>query len=131
MSNNKIALLTGGSRGLGRDMAVNLSKKGIDVIFTYHTNEAAANEVINEIEHNGQKAKAFQLDTSDVGQFDEFFTSLGAELISVWPDYLLLPLASDSDLSTPDPAHLDNSAEPANLGFHASMLLSTETQLVR
>lgn len=84
MSNNKIALLTGGSRGLGRDMAVNLSKKGIDVIFTYHTNEAAANEVLNEIEQNGQKAKAFQLDTSDVGQFDEFFTKLSTYLTSTY-----------------------------------------------
>ncbi|AWW00272.1 SDR family oxidoreductase [Arcticibacterium luteifluviistationis] len=84
MSINKIALLTGGSRGLGRDMAINLSKKGIDVIFTYHTNEAAANEVISEIEQNGQKAKAFQLDTSNVGQFDAFFTNLSAYLTSTY-----------------------------------------------
>ncbi|WP_341225459.1 SDR family oxidoreductase [uncultured Arcticibacterium sp.] len=82
MSNNKIALLTGGSRGLGRNMALNLSKEGIDVIFTYHSNEAAANEVLNEIEQNGQKAKAFQLDTSDVNQFDKFFSQLSTYLTS-------------------------------------------------
>lgn len=39
---NKIALVTGGSRGLGRDMAISLSKKGIDVILTYHTNQTDA-----------------------------------------------------------------------------------------
>ena len=39
MTQRKIALVTGGSRGLGRDMAISLAKKGIDVVFTYHSNE--------------------------------------------------------------------------------------------
>ena len=52
---NKIALITGGSRGLGRDMAINIAKKGIDIIFTYHANKSAAEEVIAEIEKIGQK----------------------------------------------------------------------------
>lgn len=80
MKKNKIALITGGSRGLGRDMALNLSKKGIDVLITYHTNQEAADEVIREIEKNGQKGKAFQLDTSKVKGFVDFFNSTSSYL---------------------------------------------------
>lgn len=80
MSNNKIALITGGSRGLGRDMAINLAKKGIDVIFTYHSNLAAAHEVVTEIEKLNQKAKAFQLDTANVKEFDDFFNNVATYL---------------------------------------------------
>ncbi|MHA7101867.1 SDR family oxidoreductase [Roseivirga pacifica] len=80
MTNTKIALVTGGSRGLGRDMAINIAKKGIDVVFTYHSNEKAAMEVESAIEALGQKAAAFQLDTSDVSSFDAFFTKVSAYL---------------------------------------------------
>ncbi|MCO6357523.1 SDR family oxidoreductase [Roseivirga pacifica] len=80
MTNTKIALVTGGSRGLGRDMAINIAKKGIDVVFTYHSNEKAAIEVEAAIEALGQKAAAFQLDTSDVSSFDAFFTKVSAYL---------------------------------------------------
>jgi len=80
MTNTKIALVTGGSRGLGRDMAINIAKKGIDVVFTYHSNEKAAMEVEAAIEALGQKAAAFQLDTSDVSSLDAFFTKVSAYL---------------------------------------------------
>lgn len=76
MNINKIALVTGGSRGLGRDMAIRLAEKGNDLIITYHTNLAAAQEVVSEIEKLGQTAKALQLDTSDIKSFDAFFTIL-------------------------------------------------------
>ena len=76
MTKNKIALITGGSRGLGRDMAINLAKKGIDVVFTYNSNKQKADEVVAEIESLGQKAAAFQLDTSNVQLFDNFFGQL-------------------------------------------------------
>jgi NAD(P)-dependent dehydrogenase (short-subunit alcohol dehydrogenase family) len=76
MNNNKIALVTGGSRGLGRDMAMSIAKKGIDVVLTYHSNEAAANEVVNNIIALGQKAKAFQLDTSNIKNFPNFVATL-------------------------------------------------------
>lgn len=82
MKKNKIALVTGGTRGLGRDMAINLSKKGIDVLVTYHTNQEAADEVVREIEKNGQKGKAFQLDTSKVKGFVDFFNSASSYLQS-------------------------------------------------
>ena len=69
---NKIALITGGSRGLGKNMAVAIAKKGIDVMLTYHTNKEAADEVVAEIESLGQKAVAFQLDTVIQSSFDNF-----------------------------------------------------------
>jgi len=77
---NKIALITGGSRGLGRNMAVAIAKKGIDVILTYHTNKEAADDVVAEIESLGQKAVAFQLDTSDTKSFDNFIKQATAYL---------------------------------------------------
>jgi len=77
---SKIALVTGGSRGLGRNMAINLAKKGIDVVFTYNSNKQKADEVVAEIQSLGQKALAFQLDTSNVKAFDEFFKQITASL---------------------------------------------------
>ncbi len=89
----KTALITGGSRGLGRDMAIKLAKKGIDVILTYHSNKLAAQEVVDEIENIGQKAKAFQLDTSNIKGFDIFFgemsTYLNNETSNTHFDYLI------------------------------------------
>ncbi len=69
----KIALVTGGSRGLGRDMALRLAEKGIDVILTYNSNSDAAAEVVKAIEATGRKAAALQLNTGDVSSFDAFF----------------------------------------------------------
>jgi NAD(P)-dependent dehydrogenase (short-subunit alcohol dehydrogenase family) len=79
-ANSKIALVTGGSRGLGRNMAINLAKKGIDVALTYNSNKAEADKVVAEIEAAGQKAVALQLNTSDVKSFDAFFTALKTAL---------------------------------------------------
>ncbi|MBC2845730.1 SDR family NAD(P)-dependent oxidoreductase [Winogradskyella flava] len=61
----KTAIITGGSRGLGRDMALNLAQHGIDIIFSYHSNITKANELIDEIKITGQDAKAFQFDAND------------------------------------------------------------------
>lgn len=69
---NKIALITGGSRGLGRNMAIALAKKGLDVVLTYNTNKEAADKVVAEIQSVGQNAFALQLDTSNVKTFDGF-----------------------------------------------------------
>lgn len=77
---NKIALITGGSRGLGQNMALAIAKKGLDVIITYNSNTEAANEVVTAIEAIGQKAKAFQLDTSNTKSFDGFVKELTAYL---------------------------------------------------
>lgn len=80
MSTTKIALVTGGSRGLGRDMAVSLAKKGLDVILTYNSNQAEAENVVAEIKSLGQDGQAFQLNTSDVRGFDAFIEKIVAYL---------------------------------------------------
>ncbi|NDV43423.1 SDR family NAD(P)-dependent oxidoreductase [Flagellimonas sediminis] len=72
MAKSKIALVTGGSRGLGENMAINLAKKGLDVVLTYQSNKVEADKTVQEIESLGQKAYALQLDVSQVGSFDVF-----------------------------------------------------------
>ena len=81
MSKNKIALVTGGSRGLGKDMALNIAKKGIDVIITYHSKKDEALAVVAAIEQSGQKAAALHLNAGDVKSFDAFFVHVKQLLI--------------------------------------------------
>lgn len=76
MNQSKIALVTGGSRGLGRDMALSLAKKGLDIILTYQTNKSAAEEVVSQIAGMGQKAISLQLDVSEYTQYEPFFKLL-------------------------------------------------------
>jgi len=78
MANNagKIALVTGGSRGLGKDAALQLAKKGFDIIITYQTKKEAADEVVTAIETIGQKAFAVQLDIASTAGFNEFTQSV-------------------------------------------------------
>jgi len=68
----KIALVTGGSRGLGKDMAIGIARKGIDVILTYRTKEEEANAVVQEIESLGQNAVALQLDMANFNSIGSF-----------------------------------------------------------
>lgn len=77
---NKTALITGGSRGLGRNMALAIAKKGIDVAITYHANQAEAEKTAEEVRALGQKAYIFQLDTRDIRQFDDFAAQLTGAL---------------------------------------------------
>lgn len=60
----KTAIITGGSRGLGRDMVINLAQNGVNIIFSYHSNIEKANEVIQEVDAFGQKAIAFPFDAN-------------------------------------------------------------------
>ena len=80
----KIALVTGGSRGLGKDMATSIAKKGIDVILTYRTFEAEAQQTVKEIEAIGQKAVALKLDMSDFNSLDNFVTQVKEILQANW-----------------------------------------------
>lgn len=77
---NKIALVTGGSRGLGKDMALQLAKKGFDVILTYQTKSESAQEVVNQIKDSGKKAFALQLDVANADSFDQFVGTLSSTL---------------------------------------------------
>jgi len=78
MSNNqnKIALVTGASRGLGKDSALQLAKKGFDIILTYQTKKEFADQVVKEIEALGKKAFALSLDISTTAGFDQFVTEV-------------------------------------------------------
>jgi NAD(P)-dependent dehydrogenase (short-subunit alcohol dehydrogenase family) len=68
----RIALVTGGSRGLGRSTVLALAARGVHSIFTYKSNRPAADEVVALAERAGVKASALQLDTGDVGAFAGF-----------------------------------------------------------
>jgi NAD(P)-dependent dehydrogenase (short-subunit alcohol dehydrogenase family) len=65
----KIAIVTGGSRGLGRSTVLSLAKRGCGVIFTYHSNDGEARVVVNEIGKAHGKAIAIQLDTGLISSF--------------------------------------------------------------
>ena len=79
-TNNKTAIITGGSRGLGRNTAVNLARRRVDIILTYHSNAAEAQSLVREAETMGVKAAAVQLDTSEVKTFDGFVREVGKTL---------------------------------------------------
>ncbi|MEL6455921.1 MAG: SDR family NAD(P)-dependent oxidoreductase, partial [Cyanobacteria bacterium J06623_5] len=80
----KIALVTGSSRGLGKNTALTLAQKGVDVIVTYHSREAEANEVVSEIKAMDRKAVALQLDSADTQTFDGFVLQVNQVLQDVW-----------------------------------------------
>lgn len=80
----KIAVVTGGSRGLGKDMAISIARKGLDVILTYRTNEAEAAATVQQIEELGQKAKAIQLDMADFSSLDQFVQQVKNTLQQGW-----------------------------------------------
>jgi NAD(P)-dependent dehydrogenase (short-subunit alcohol dehydrogenase family) len=84
MTKNKIALVTGGGRGLGKDMALSLAKKGIDVILTYNASKQGADSVVAEIAKGDTKAVALQLDVSNIKSFDGFVSQLLATLKTNW-----------------------------------------------
>jgi NAD(P)-dependent dehydrogenase (short-subunit alcohol dehydrogenase family) len=84
MEQSKIALVTGSSRGLGKNTALKLAAKGIDLIITYRTKKEEADEVVAAIEALGQKAVALQLDVAQVSTFDTFIANLGLALAGTW-----------------------------------------------
>jgi NAD(P)-dependent dehydrogenase (short-subunit alcohol dehydrogenase family) len=76
MSTTPIALITGGSRGLGRNAALKVAEKGTDVIITYHSNRQAADQVVADITRLGRRAAALQLDSGNIRTFDSFVEQL-------------------------------------------------------
>lgn len=109
---SKIVLVTGGSRGLGKDSALQLAKKGFDIIITYQTKKAYAEEVIKEIETLGQKAFALQLDIAITAGFDQFINEVKVVL--------------DTEYGS---GKLDALVNNAGVGIHAQFDLTTEDQL--
>ncbi len=90
---NKIALITGGSRGLGKSTALALARQGVGVVITYHSQQAAAEAVVAEITALGQKAVALQLDVTQASTFKAFAQQLTQALNAHWQrsrfDYLV------------------------------------------
>jgi NAD(P)-dependent dehydrogenase (short-subunit alcohol dehydrogenase family) len=111
MSNNKVALVTGSSRGLGKDMAIALAKKGFDVIVTYQSGKVGAEEVVAAIKSMGQKAIALPLDVAKSNTYDEFVHSVQDKLTSEF-----------------DTLHLHALVNNAGTGIHAAFETTTEEQ---
>jgi NAD(P)-dependent dehydrogenase (short-subunit alcohol dehydrogenase family) len=92
-NSTKIALVTGASRGLGRNMAIALARKGVDVIGVYRSNKAEADATVAAIEGLGRKAVMFQLDTGSTTGFPAFAVDVRQVLGGVWSratfDYLV------------------------------------------
>jgi NAD(P)-dependent dehydrogenase (short-subunit alcohol dehydrogenase family) len=80
----KIALITGASRGLGRNTAFNIARKGGDVIISYQSREEDAQAVVAEIVAMGRQAIALQLDVGDVSAFKPFAEHLRMALREIW-----------------------------------------------
>jgi NAD(P)-dependent dehydrogenase (short-subunit alcohol dehydrogenase family) len=94
MKQTKIAMVTGGSRGIGKNAAIRLADKGLDVIVTYRTSKKEAEDVVRIIESMGRKAKAFQMDSGkSVSTFDGFVTAVSNYLQETYDvnklDYLI------------------------------------------
>ena len=107
----KIALVTGGSRGLGKNMALQLAQKGIDVIITYQSKKEDADNVVKEIVATGRKAYALQLDVAHSNTFDAFVQALGSVLKNEFQTDTLDALVNN-----------------AGVGLHASFGETTEEQ---
>lgn len=80
----KIALITGASRGLGRNTAISLARRGVDVIGTYHSKSDEAEETAQAIRDSGSRAVMLQLDTGTTSSFPDFVTTVQATLQKQW-----------------------------------------------
>lgn len=92
MSDSKIAIVTGGSRGIGRNTVLCLAKRGVRSVFTFNANRAEADKVAALAAEAGASAIALQLDVGDVGSFDGFAVQVRdalAEMKSERFDYLV------------------------------------------
>src|ERR1700678_116389 len=72
----KIAIVTGGSRGIGRSTVENLARRGVSTVFTYHTHSTDAEAVVAAVKDAGAEAVALQLDAGNVASFDAFVESV-------------------------------------------------------
>jgi NAD(P)-dependent dehydrogenase (short-subunit alcohol dehydrogenase family) len=84
MTDPRIALVTGGSRGLGRATSLALAADGTDIILTYRSQKEAADETVAAVAALGRTAVALPLDTADVATFDEFARAVHQALHDTW-----------------------------------------------
>src|ERR671917_649854 len=82
VAEGRVAIVTGGSRGLGRNMVQSIAGRGADVIFTYRSNGAEAGALVAELEGMGRHAAALQLDVGDAGTFDAFVEQVRGVLLN-------------------------------------------------
>jgi len=89
----KIVLVTGGSRGIGKSIALNAAKRGLGVILTYNSKPEHGQAVVDEINNSGGKAVALQLDSADTQSFSNFSNQVLQVLDAEWGrekfDYLV------------------------------------------
>ncbi|WP_343649119.1 SDR family oxidoreductase [Enterobacter sp.] len=89
----RIAVVTGGSRGLGKNAVLKLAAAGTGIILTYNSSQQEALDVVREIEAKGVKAAALQLNVGDITQFERFAENVQETLRTLWQrdafDYLL------------------------------------------
>lgn len=89
----RIALVTGGSRGLGKNAVLKLAAEGTGIILTWNNSQQEAQEVVREIEGKGGKAAALQLNVGDIASFEGFAQRMQEILQTVWQrdrfDYLV------------------------------------------
>jgi NAD(P)-dependent dehydrogenase (short-subunit alcohol dehydrogenase family) len=112
MSEAKVAIVTGGSRGIGRNTVLCLAKRGIRSIFTYNANRAEADKVVALAADAGARAIAVQLDTSDAKAFSSFVERARANLAELDAerfDYLVnnAGTSSSAGLTTITEAEMD------------------------
>ena len=107
----KVAIVTGGSRGLGKDMALRLAAKGQDVILTYNSRKGEAEAVVASIEEAGRKAVALPLDVSSIKGFCAFAQGVREALASTW-----------------ERENFDFLVNNAGIGLHAPLTETTEEQ---
>ena len=106
-----VAVITGGSRGLGKSMALNLAERGIDSIISYRASAKEANEVVRQINEKGRKAAALLLEAGDCSSFGAFAEALKLELSRTWQR-----------------ENFDFLVNNAGVGAHASFAQTTEAQ---
>lgn len=111
MIQSKIALVTGGSRGLGKNMVMALAEKGIDVLFTYNSKKEEAEAVVADVNALGRKAATLQLNVGNVASFDAFWKEVGATLEQTFNTH-----------------KIDFLVNNAGIGYHASFAETTEEQ---
>jgi NAD(P)-dependent dehydrogenase (short-subunit alcohol dehydrogenase family) len=110
-SKTRIALVTGGSRGLGRSIALKLAEQGTDLILTYKSNDKEAHEVVRRIEALGRRAVALQLDVAESAGFAAFAERVERVLADTWQR-----------------SRFDQLVNNAGIGAHASIAETTEAQ---